>query len=224
MSTIDKALPAAINPADVQTTELETSKRVELAQTIEVTDKTSMQFAEDFACDCRMLEKQIDERFEPAKKATHAAHKAVTDLISSLKKGVEKARGIVEPKIFTFRQAEQKRIAEENEKRRKEQQEKDDADKLARAAEAEAKGDTAMADRIIEEPSAPLPPAEVLEKSESVKAYRTYWHAEVFDPRLVPREYCVPDEKALNKIAEALKITANIPGVRFYSTQTPIYK
>lgn len=45
---------------------------------------------------------------------------------------------------------------------------------------------------------------------------RTRWLARVVNADLVPREYLVPNEQALNKIAEATKGSIKIPGVEIY--------
>lgn len=49
---------------------------------------------------------------------------------------------------------------------------------------------------------------------------RTLWRARVVDASLVPREYMLPNETALNKVAEATKGSIKIPGVEIYSEQS----
>lgn len=46
---------------------------------------------------------------------------------------------------------------------------------------------------------------------------RVVWFARVVNPNLLPREYLVPNEKALDGIAKATKGEIQIPGVEFYS-------
>ncbi|MBU0579483.1 hypothetical protein KJ628_05975, partial [Patescibacteria group bacterium] len=48
-------------------------------------------------------------------------------------------------------------------------------------------------------------------------SYREQWSAEVVDISLVPREYMIPNQSALDKIAMATKGTIAILGVRFLS-------
>ena len=50
-------------------------------------------------------------------------------------------------------------------------------------------------------------------------AVRTYWKARVVDAALVPREFCIPDESLLDKIARESKGTKRIPGVEFYADE-----
>lgn len=49
---------------------------------------------------------------------------------------------------------------------------------------------------------------------------RTLWRARVVDHALVPREYMIPNDQALNKVAEATKGAIKIPGVEIYSEQS----
>lgn len=48
------------------------------------------------------------------------------------------------------------------------------------------------------------------------------WMCEVVDEKLVPREYMMPDMKALNKIAIATKGKVGIAGVRFFSKKVRV--
>lgn len=51
------------------------------------------------------------------------------------------------------------------------------------------------------------------------------WKAEVTDPSRVPREYCIPDEKLLARMArEAKERPPEIPGVRFYQDTRTIVR
>lgn len=45
-------------------------------------------------------------------------------------------------------------------------------------------------------------------------AIRTTWRCEVVTPALVPRQYLIPDEKALNALARAQGENFNVPGCR----------
>lgn len=46
---------------------------------------------------------------------------------------------------------------------------------------------------------------------------KTYWHHEVVDPSLVPRQFCDPSSKKLQAHVEAYQKEANVLGVRFWS-------
>lgn len=80
---------------------------------------------------------------------------------------------------------------------------------LEASAAAEA-GDQAKADDLIAE-------AEGCEVPE-VKgcSIRDVWTGEVEDPAVIPREYLIPDEKALKAVTKARKCDPKIPGWRAY--------
>ena len=71
-----------------------------------------------------------------------------------------------------------------------------------------------------------LPAAPVEERRAAVEALVakpmrvvTYWHAEVVDEALVPREFWLIDQTKLDALARATKGPSTIPGVRFVSTE-----
>jgi hypothetical protein len=47
-------------------------------------------------------------------------------------------------------------------------------------------------------------------------SYRDKWTAEVVDVKVLPREYMVPNQQALDKFAGAMKGSIPIPGVKFH--------
>lgn len=53
---------------------------------------------------------------------------------------------------------------------------------------------------------------------------RDDWRARVTDHLLVPREYLIPDEKKLDRLAKAIKGPSNIPGVEFYAETSVVKK
>ena len=50
------------------------------------------------------------------------------------------------------------------------------------------------------------------------------WKAEIVNPKLVPCDYLMPDQKKLDKQAKATENTLQIPGVRFYNKPKVIRK
>lgn len=49
---------------------------------------------------------------------------------------------------------------------------------------------------------------------------RRYWRGRVVDPLLVPREYLVVDQGAIDRVMQATHGQAHIPGVEAYSTES----
>jgi hypothetical protein len=99
--------------------------------------------------------------------------------------------------------------------------------RLVKAADAEARGDTEAAERIIAAPivvpavapavvfSPPPRRAAVPPKVEGISS-RVDWDFEVADPALVPDTYKVIDERKIRGVVRALKDQTHIPGVRVF--------
>mgnify|MGYP006883576854 CR=1 FL=1 len=85
------------------------------------------------------------------------------------------------------------------------------------ALEAEKNGQKDEADEIISAP-AYVPPVVLPKATPKVHgiSYRDNWKFRITDPNKIPREYMVPDEKAIGVIVGRLKERCNIPGIEVY--------
>jgi hypothetical protein len=90
------------------------------------------------------------------------------------------------------------------------------AERKAAAANAKAETKTELAAAVVA-PVVEIAPTVEKQKGETTK---TTWKARIINAALVPREYCVPNEKELDAIAKATKGSKQIPGVEFYPEQT----
>jgi hypothetical protein len=166
----------------------------------------------------KALLNQIDLTFDPVIKAAHLAHKEAVAAKKKHQEPLEQADRIIGQKRMAY-DAEQERIRRQKEAELQALAQKQAEDAaLAEAAMAEAAGDTETAEQIIQEPVVAAPvfvPSAVPVVSGQV--VRENWKARVVNAQLVPREYLVVDEKALNALARALKDRAKVPGVEFYS-------
>ena len=61
----------------------------------------------------------------------------------------------------------------------------------------------------------PMP--EPARKVEGGVAMRESWHFEIVDADLLPRDYMVPDEKAIGQVVRGLKGQTAIPGIEAYA-------
>lgn len=114
------------------------------------------------------------------------------------------------------------------EKREREEAKARALEAQGRAAEAEAKrkaAEEAEAARMREAEAkraaaASMPAAPVVHFEQPKVAgvsSRQVWKFEIVDGAQIPREYMVPDEKAIGAVVRALGERANIPGVRVYA-------
>ena len=159
----------------------------------------------------------IDNRYSDDIDFAHKEHKRLIAERDEVKKPVEAATKRVKRLMADYdaeqeraRRAEQARLEAEARQREEER-------KLAEAI-AVAATDPVQADAIMEETIivAPVILPKATPKVEGM-VYREVWKFEITDAGLIPRQFMMPDEKAIGGTVRALKGQANIPGVRVYS-------
>jgi len=129
----------------------------------------------------------------------NSKYKEKTDLLRRMEQHCLKIIGV-------FRQKERERQEHE--------QAKADAAAQRQFDRQIAKGET---------PAVPVPVARVVEgmakttdTGEAKNIWGLEWDFEIVKPDLVPRAYCVPDEKRIRQYAKLMKDKATMPGVRFF--------
>jgi len=186
------------------------------------------------------LKKMIEADFAGPKTAAHAAHKAVLAQEKAHLDRLDQPDQIVRAKLVPWEQ-EKRRLQAEAERKAREETDRVNADlrdqaekkeraaaeerQLAAAQAAEAVGDTAKAEELLNAPVevGPVVVPEVVvpvlsaPRVAGAGAMVTVWNFEIVDPQAIPRQYLTVDESAIRKVVQALKEQANIPGVRVYS-------
>jgi hypothetical protein len=176
------------------------------------------------------MRKSIADFFKPMKDAAHRAHKEVCNRENETLKPLEDAALALGQRIASFEHQAREAARIEQDRLRVEQQRiaeeeaRQEAERLAieDAIELEAAGDIAAAEAVLANPTPVVPryvappvvPTNITRVAGA--AARTTWKARVVNPNLVPREYLIVDESALNKIAGVMKERAKVPGVEFY--------
>ena len=196
-----------INQLELQN-EVNTLVRSEL----EVVDQASFANANELIARLQAQKKKVVDFFADSKRKAAEAHKAICASEKQLLTPIETRMNALKTATQLWYTKEQARIAAEEERRRKE------AEDLARlAAEAEESGDTDVAQEALVEATLAEASVTVMPKC-SGTAMRELWRAVVIDPALIPREYLVVNQSALDALAKATKGTIAIPGVRFEKT------
>ena len=165
----------------------------------------------------KLIMKKIQDTFSPIEKrqreALEETRNQKSNLLDPLKLKYDKwDRGL--SKFYRDEQEKKKRAeleAQEEAHKKADEQNKENSKMLKKV------GRTEEAKQILQKKpvAAPIVRPKV-EKPKGVY-HQTRYYAEVIDPNLVPREYCIPDEKKLNKLAGATEGKMNIPGVVFRS-------
>ena len=195
-------------------TQLELQKEINaLVQSeIEVVDQPSFALANGLISRLQAQKKKVVEFFADPKKKAADAHKAIVNAEKAMLMPVDTRINALKCATTRWYEAEQQRIAAEEEKARKE------AEEMAKlAAEAEESGDSEMAQEAIIAATLAQATVTVMPKSKGT-AMRELWSAVVVDPSLVPREYLIVNQKALDALARATKGSVTIPGVKFEKT------
>lgn len=156
---------------------------------------------------------------EPKQKA-HDAWKSIVSREKFFTNRIDRAEQIIKKEITLFddeqerirRERQAKLQAEADEKARKERER---LEKRAAGLKTLEKKEEAL--RAAEEVVAPVVHVEPeIEKTEG-EARQTVWKARIVDVDKIPREYMIPNEKAINAVARSTKGQIAIPGVEIYS-------
>jgi hypothetical protein len=207
------------------------------AQAIVVEDQETMGKANDFFLRLREARKKIEAVFAPhierakaAKNAAEAMRKGIVEEQERALSPILQAEGIVKKEIQLYLEV-QREIREKQERAAREQARKDEENRrLALAVEAEAAGQSKLAEAVLERPMVP-PPAVMLPKAEDALKGATVvstWKYEVYDFRAlveaclagtVPMEAIQPNDKAIGSWVRTAKDKFNWAGVRVQEVQ-----
>ena len=162
---------------------------------------------------CQRLTKAVKAYFEPERAATHLAYKIVTNTIKKYVDALGKGERAVKQLLADYRQKQEQDRRQEQRRLEDEARKREEERKLQDAIDS---GDDELVDEILDEPIvAPPPMAAPIEATDGI-SYVDHWDFEILDPKQVPREYLVVDEKKVRGVVKATKGSVQIPGVRIF--------
>jgi hypothetical protein len=188
--------------------ELELTVAKVAGSVITVTDRESCNIASEYLKTIKAQSKRVKDFFADPKAKAAATHKAICAQENQLLAPLEQLEISIKGMIGAFELAEQRRIAAEEERRRKEAEEL-----AALSVEAEASGDTGMAQEALAEAMVNYTP-NIQTKTQGVST-RFDWVAIVEDAEKVPRMFLLVNDAALQAFAKQTKGKSQVPGVRF---------
>lgn len=175
--------------------------------------------------------RRVEALFAPAKKAAHAAHKAIVAAEAELLSPLAEARATLTRAVGVY-EADQWRIADE-ERRRLESvaRQREEERRLMDAVAADQAGDAALAAEIMDEAPAPSPIVRVEPRVAKVSGVASVerWHAEVADKAALVAYVAAhpewlslvePNAAGLNALARSQRGELRIPGVRAVSERS----
>ena len=173
------------------------------------------------------LEKRIEERRRAITRPIDEAKRATMDLfrqplvrLKELKDHLSRGMRDWDRKKRTEAEAERQRLEAEAAKRAEEERER-----LFEVLAAIDAGEETKAEKLMEAPvvvrEKNLARPTVSPPRAAGVVMREYWTFEIVNADQIPREYMVPDTRALQSLATGQKHRAAVPGVRFYSERSP---
>jgi len=203
-------------------TELETKATalVKQAKDFAITTATEYERAIKGIDKAKAFQAEVKAVWDPVCDAANKAHKVATAGRKDQMAPFLEAEGILKGLCneYSIEQDRQRREAQkkiDDENRRKE------AAALKKAEELEAEGKTEEAEAVVEEAVIEVAkPASLPPVTPKGIVFVDNWKAEIVSPKDVPREYCMPDEKLLNKLAKERKGEFTCPGVQFVNDHT----
>lgn len=223
----------------------QTEDVVSRANAVIVTSSETRADACEYTRGVKTVRKRIAEHFKPSIAAAYAAHKAAKKAMDDLDKPLADAEKILKGKLGFYDTVEERKRTDEEERLRAIARKQEEERRITEAErlEAEAEAKRAEAERALDEGkhltaelkqheakemtqaadatlAAPIPEPTVYVPTTVLRTLgvqtKQLWKHRVTNVALVPREYMIPDDKALAAIARAQRARAEIPGVCFY--------
>lgn len=193
------------------------------AASMNVTCAEEYNVASNFLKTIKGAQSKVTAFFAPMKQKAHEAHKAITMQESAMLKPLQDAENSLKRNMLTF-YAEQERIrinaqrklqAEADEAARKERE------RLEREA-SKLKTPELREQRMEQAASVIAPVVQVASVAPVVsgQSVRKTWTAKVVDSELVPREWMVVNQSALDAFARSTKGAVKVPGVEFVESMS----
>ena len=182
-------------------------------------------FAGNFTRDVKAAEKRVEAFWEPMRKTTYDAYKAVTDHKKAMLDPLKNAETILKRKMSQYQiEQERKRRAEEERLRRLAQEEMER--KLAEAAKAEKEGNVAEMEFAMAEVMDSISQTTTIEPKQTKVdgiSHSKAWQITKIDLSKLPCEIAgvvirPADEKAIMQLIKATKGAISIPGVEYEET------
>ena len=203
------------------------NKYLQAAQSVQIASDEDYVAASELKDVGKKEIKAIKEFMDPHIKRAHEAHRALTQDRAKMERPINEGVRLLKSKIGGYN--ETRRIEEQKERARRaeEERQREEASRKAeedrRLTEAQKLEDAGLKEEAEAVLDAPQPsakrmvsPVKNTPAPKTSNQFRERWLAEVLDKEKVPEMYKIVDVSALNKIAQALKSQAQVPGVRFY--------
>lgn len=186
-----------------------------------IKDSETLNAASEFMLDTKRKRRAIEEWNAPAKRKAMDLLQELRDREKMLTEPMERAEvEILKPAIARFNHEQERKRRELEDKMRAEAKQREEEERLKEAQRLEDQGDNDMADAVLDAPVTVAPVVLPRDEQPTGISYRDVWKFRITNPKLIPDQYKVIDEKAIGGVVRALKGETNIPGVEVYAEKT----
>lgn len=168
----------------------------------------------------KILQKEIDETFDPIITKTNEAHKEAIVQKKKFAEPLTQAIGVVKRVMLTYKKKKDDAAAEKQRKIDAKNREVAEKKKLKEAEDLEKQGRREEADAKLDENTVVAPVAREVAPTIGGVSYRKNWKMRITNPALVPDEWKLIDEKGLRAFAKSSKGRIPVPGVEFYPEES----
>ena len=167
---------------------------------------------------------ELDKQLKAITTPLDTAKKAVMDLFRKPLEMLEDAERTIKRSMIEYTEIQEAKAREEQARLQKLADEKAERERKkieAKIARAEASGKTEKVESLQEQKEAietiVVPTVQIETPKVQGVSFKLQYKAVVEDFNLLPNEYKLPNQSALNKVANATKGSIKIPGVKFIS-------
>jgi uncharacterized protein YdiU (UPF0061 family) len=169
----------------------------------------------------KVLLGKIAETFDPVIDQAHKAHKTACAAKKQYTEPLEAAERVVKSKMGTFISQEETKRREQEDRLRREAIERSQAAQLQAAVDAEERGEKDVAEAILDaRPMAPIVKVDRSDLKVEGVSKVTIWRFRIVNPKLIPREFLIPDEKAIGAVVRQSREATSIPGIEVYPEES----
>lgn len=206
-------------PVDTEELERQIELGVRDATDLAIKNDDDLEVASALLRGIKTVLKRIDETFGEAVKAAHAAHRKILEAKKKHSEPLEKAETALKRRMGKYNQEQEQLRREKEQRLRAAERKREEEARLAQAEELEARGKAKEADEVLDAPIETTPIVVPAAPKPKGVSYRTKYGWRLVDPDKLPRDYMVVNEKAINKVVQALGEKTNIPGIEITKEQ-----
>ncbi len=210
-----------IVPPDTSECTEQASKITLAAKSMRVVDAQTYATAGEFLKHIKKARQVLADTFNDPIAKAHETHKAMLAAKKQHDQPLDQAEQLVKSKMLDWQREEDRKRREEEARLREQARKLEEERRLAEAAELERQGESERAEAVIAAPVV-APPVVLAPTTPKVSGISTrkVWKFRIVDQNIIPRNYMIPDEKALGSLARSLQERASVPGVEFYADET----